>query len=358
MSRFLTLNNNNNLLHDALTTTLTAPGVPIIYYGTEQYLHNDTSGGTDPYNRPMMSSFSTTTTAYKLIANLSGLRHSNPALAYGTYQQRWVNNDVLIYERQFYNNVVLVAVNKSGSSAYNIGGLYTSLPSGTYSDYMAGLLGGNSITVGSGGAVNSFTLNPYEAAVWQFTASEPTTPDIGSVGPELAKPGNNVIIDGQGFGSTSGSVKFGTTAATVQSWSSNSITVTTPNITGGQYNVQVCASSCSNNYKINVDSASQVPVTFTVYNAPPTNVGDNVYLTGNYYEIGNWQTTTTTAIGAAFDPNYPNWFVMASVPACTTIQYKFIIIRANGSVQWENGSNHSYTTPCSGTGYNNVTWQN
>ncbi|HEX8995033.1 MAG TPA: alpha-amylase family glycosyl hydrolase [Ktedonobacterales bacterium] len=358
MSRFLTLNNNTSLLHEALTTTLTAPGVPIIYYGTEQYLHNDTGGGTDPYNRPMMSSWSTTTTAYKLIANLAGLRHTNPALAYGTYRQRWMNNDVFIFERQFYNNVVLIAVNKSATSSYSIGGLYTNLPTGSYSDYMGGLLGGNSITVGSGGAVNGFTLNPYEAAVWQFTAGAPSAPEIGSVGPELAKPGNSVIIDGQGFGSSTGAVDFGSTAATVQSWSSNSITVKVPSIAGGQYNLQVCTASCSNSYKINVDNASQVAVTFTVYNAPPTNPGDNVYLTGQFYEIGSWQTTTTTAIGAAFDPNYPNWFVMASVPACYTMQYKFIIIRSDGSVQWENGSNHTYTAPCSGTGYNNVTWQN
>jgi glycosidase len=357
MARFLTINNNNNALHDALAVTLTTPGIPIIYYGTEQYLHNDTSGGTDPYNRPMMPGFSTTTTAYKLIGSLAGLRHSNPALGYGTYQQRWINNDVYIFERQFYNNVVLVAVNKSGSTGYNITGLNTNLPSGTYSDYMNGLLGGNSITVGSGGAVNAFTLNPNEVSVWQFTAGEPTSPEIGSAGPELTHPGDKLIIDGQGFG-TSGSVNFNGTNATVQSWSSHSITVTVPNIAGGQYNVQVCSGTCSNSFKVNVDSASEVAVTFTVYNAPPTNFGDNVYLTGQFSELSNWSTTTSTAIGAAFDPNYPNWFIMASVPACWTIQFKFIIIRSNGSVQWENGGNHSYNAPCSGTGYINVTWQN
>lgn len=357
MSRFLTLNNNNNRLHEALSVALTAPGTPIVYYGTEQYLHNDTSGGGDPYNRPQMPGFSTTTTAYTLVHSLAGLRHNNPALAYGTYQQRWVNNDVYIFERQFYNNVVLVAVNKSTTSSYSVGGLLTNLPAGGYTDYLGGLLGGAGITVGSGGAVNTFTINPNQVAVWQYTASEAGAPEIGSVGPELAKPGNKVIIDGQGFGS-SGTVKFGTTAATVQSWSAHSITVTVPTIAGAQYNVQVCTATCSNTYKINVDNAAQVAVTFTVYNAPPTNVGDNVYLTGQFSELGSWGTTTSTAIGPMFAPNYPNWFVMASVPACYTMQYKFIIIRANGAVQWENGSNHSYTAPCSGTGYNNVTWQN
>ncbi len=357
MSRFLTLNNNNSALHEALAVTLTTPGIPIIYYGTEQYLHNDTGGGTDPYNRPMMNSFSTTTTAYQLIHSLATLRHNNPALAYGTYQQRWINNDVYIFERQFYNNVVLVAVNKSASTNYNITGLFTNLPGGSYSDYMGGLLGGNSITVGSGGAVNAFTLNHNEVSVWQYTAAEPSAPEIGSVGPELTRPGDKLVIDGQGFGS-SGTVKIGGVGAAVQSWSSHSITVTVPSIAGGQYNVQVCTGTCSNNFKANVDSASEVAVTFTVNNAPSTNFGDNVYLTGQFSELSNWSTTTTTAIGPMLDPNYPNWFIMASLPACWSVQFKFIIIRANGTVQWENGSNHTYTAPCSGIGFTNVTWQN
>lgn len=357
MSRFLTLNNNNDRLHEALAATLTTPGIPIIYYGTEQYLHNDTSGGGDPYNRPMMTSFSTTTTAYNEIKTLAGLRHSNPALAYGTYQQRWINSDVFIYERQFYNNVILVAINK-GSSSYAISGLNTNLPNGSYSDYLGSLLhGGTTISV-SGGAVGNFTLGANQVSVWQYTAGENAAPAIGSVGPNLSKPGDKVIIDGQGFGSSTGSVKFGTTSATVNSWSAHSITVTVPGVAGGMYNVQVCTASCSNNYQTRVSSAAQVAVTFTVNSAPPTNFGDNVYLTGQFDELGNWGTTTTTAIGPLNDPNYPSWFIMASVPACWTVQFKFIIIRANGSVQWENGSNHSYTAPCSGTGYINVTWQN
>jgi glycosidase len=357
MSRFLTLNNNTDRLHEALAATLTLPGIPIIYYGTEQYLHNDTSGGGDPYNRPMMTSFSTTTTAYNEIKTLSALRQNNPALAYGTYQQRWINNDVFIYERQFYNNVILVAVNK-GSSSYAISGLYTDLPNGSYNDYLGSLLhGGTSITV-SNGAVGTFTLGANQVSVWQSTASENATPVIGSVGPNLSKPGDQVIIDGQGFGSSAGTVKFGSTSATIDNWSAHSITVTTPNVAGGMYNVQVCTSSCSNSYLTRVSSAAQVAVTFTVYNAPSTSYGDNVYLTGQFDELGNWGTTTTTAIGPLNDPNYPNWFIMASVPACWNMQFKFLIIRANGSVQWENGNNHSYTAPCSGTGYINVTWQN
>ena len=87
MARFLSINNNNNRLHEALAFTLTVRGIPCIYYGTEQYLHNDTSGGTDPYNRPMMTNFSTSTTAYQLINKLSTLRRNNPAIL----TARWAN---------------------------------------------------------------------------------------------------------------------------------------------------------------------------------------------------------------------------------------------------------------------------
>src|SRR6266404_1343990 len=92
--RFLSINNNNNRLHEALAFLLTSRGVPVIYYGTEQYLHNDTNNGNDPLNRPWMDSFDTTTTAYTLIHNLSTLRQTNPALAYGGTQERWINSDV------------------------------------------------------------------------------------------------------------------------------------------------------------------------------------------------------------------------------------------------------------------------
>ena len=64
-----------------------------------------------------MSSFSTTTNAYKLIRKLAALRQANDAIAYGTWKQRWMNNDVYIYERQFFNDVVLVAINKSDSAS-------------------------------------------------------------------------------------------------------------------------------------------------------------------------------------------------------------------------------------------------
>ena len=362
MARFLSINNNNNRLHEALAFILTSRGIPCIYYGTEQYLHNDTSGGTDPYNRPMMQSFDTTTTAYKLTTKLSTLRRNNPAIGYGSMSQRWINNDVYIYERKFFGSVVLVAINKNETTGYSIGGLNTALPAGTYTDHLTGLLGGASITVtaGSGGnnPVNSFTLPAHTVAVWQFTEGA-AAPEVGSIGPTVGQPGVKVTIAGRNFGAAAGSVKFGTTSAAINSWSATQIVCTTPAVAGGNANVTVTNSSnqVSNGIQYAVLTAKLIPVTFTVYNATPTNVGDYIFLTGNKVELGAWATTWDGAVGPMLTPNYPNWFLTASVPAGQTIEFKFIKIAANGAVTWENGANHTFTVPTSGTGFVNVNWQ-
>ncbi|HYP30067.1 MAG TPA: alpha-amylase family glycosyl hydrolase [Blastocatellia bacterium] len=362
MARFLSINNNNDRLHQALAFTLTCRGIPCIYYGTEQYLHDDTDGGGDPYNRPQMVNFSTATTAYNLTKKLSDLRKSNTALGYGSMAQRWMNNDVYIYERKFYNSVVLVAINKSASTSYPISGLFTSLPAGSYSNYLAGVLSGPSITVGSGSGgnnpVTNFSLPANSVAVWQFTEGSGTTPQIGSVGPTVGQPGVKVTVAGRNFGSTAGTVKFGTTTASVVSWTNTKIVATVPAVTNGIQNITVTrGAQVSNAYQFTALQAKLIPVTFTVNNATPTVMGDYIFLTGNTVELGNWNTTWDGAIGPMNAPNYPNWFLNVSVPAGKTIQFKFIKIAANGAVTWEAGSNHSYTVPTSGTGFVNVNWQ-
>jgi glycosidase len=363
MARFLSINNNNNRLHEALAFIETARGIPCIYYGTEQYLHNDTSGGTDPYNRPMMNAFLTSTTAYTLLNRLSTLRRNNPAIAYGSHLERWINNDVYIYERKFFGSVVLVAINKNETTSYNITGLNTSLPAGSYTDNLTGLLGGPSIAVsaGTGGnnPVANFTLPAHAVSVWQFTEGT-AAPEVGSIGPAVGQPGVKVTLGGHNFGSTAGTVKFGTTNATIISWSPTKIVATTPVVTGGNYNVTVTNSSSqvSNGIQYTVLTAKLIPVTFTVNNATPTVTGDYIFLTGNTIELGNWATTWDGAVGPMLAPNYPNWFLNASVPAGQTIQFKFIKIAANGTVTWEGGANHTYTVPASGVGFVNVNWQN
>ncbi len=361
--RLLSVNDNTNRLIEAQAYVLAGRGIPVVYYGDEQYLHNDTSGGGDPYNRNAMASWSSSGTLYQAINKLAGLRGgSNDALGYGSYQQRWINNDVYIFERQFFNDVVLAAINKNDTISYPIAGLNTALPPANYTDYLGNLMGGPSITVttGTGGnnPVSNFTLPAHSVAVWQYTSTT-STPEVGSIGPTLGQPGVVVTIAGKGFGTSTGTVLVGTTAATVNSWSSTSVTFTVPNVANGVYNVTLKNSSgmAANTIQFTVLTAKLIPITFTVYNATPTNTGDYICLTGSTIELGNWGTTWDTAIGPMLDPNYPNWFLNVSAPAGTQIQFKFIKIASNGTVTLENGNNHTYTVPTSGVGYVNVNWQ-
>lgn len=366
ITRFLSANGNTTLLDQAQVFVLTARGVPTIYYGDEQYLYNNTNGGNDPYNRPMMTTFDQTTRGYKIVQKLSDLRRTNPAVRFGSIGQRWLNSDVYIYERKFYNDVALVAINKSTTASYNVTGLNTSLPAGTYGDVLTGLLDGGSVTVtsGTGGnnPVNSFTLGPNDAAAWSYVSSNPSMPQVGNISPTMGRSGNAVAVTGRGFGTTTGSVSVGGTSATVSYWSNTEVNFTVPATAPvGKISVTVTKSGggTSNAIDFNVLNGPQVPVTFAVNGAPATVMGENVFLTGSVFELGNWSTDKNVAVGRLLAPNYPNWFGMASLPASRSVEYKYIIPRNNGTVTWEGGLNHTYSTPAAGgVGFATVNWQN
>ena len=97
MDRFKYSGSDTKNVDLALVVTLTSRGVPTIYYGTEQYME----GNGDPNNRGFMTGYDKTTNAYKVIQKLAAVRTTNPALSYGDTEQRWINSDVFIYERQF-----------------------------------------------------------------------------------------------------------------------------------------------------------------------------------------------------------------------------------------------------------------
>lgn len=359
MSRFMTLSDGNARdVENAYVLLMTSRGIPTIYYGSEQYA----TGSADPENRGDMTSFDTSSTAYRVISALSPLRKSNPAAAYGTTQERWMNDDVLIYERQFGNSVIVTAVNRNQSQSYAISGLYSSLPAGAYEDVMDGLLGGNSICVDDTGYVTDFTLQAGASAVWQYTAESETEVVVGNVDPGMGIAGNEVTITGRGFGETAGSVAFGNETASVVDWSANRITVTVPGVAAGEYTVTVtnAAGTSFGTYDgFSVLTGEQTAVRFKVNHAE-TDYGTNVYLVGSVYELGSWDTAN--AVGPLFNAtesiaSYPTWFYDVSVPAGTTIEFKFVKIDGDGNVTWESGSNHTYTVPSEGTGEIEVNWQ-
>lgn len=365
--RFLSLRNDLTRFHQALAFVLTAPGIPIIYYGDEQYLHNDTVNdfgqvGGDPYNRPMMETWDTTTTAFKLISSLSGLRRYNPALAYGLTTTRYVSDDVYIFERKFFDNVVLVAINRNLNSPYVVSNVYTSLPDGSYNDYLGGLLNGVGITVSSG--TFSVELPAGSVSVWQYKAT-PSGPWVGAIDPVMGRAGNTVTVSGEGFGDTQGRVLITNGqdywTAEVTYWSDKSVEFIVPSGITTQLNenhveviIERADGATSNGIAFEYLTNKQIPVIFEVRNTQGTNletqVGEFLWLTGSVPELSYWSPETIKAVGPMLCPAWPDWFVVASVPADTYIEFKFLKAPLGGTGIWEVGSNHAYLTPSSGIG--------
>lgn len=348
----------------AISFLLTCRGVPVLYYGDEQYLHNNTGGGLDPYDRNAMTSFASTD-AVLLIQYLAALRAANPAVAYGTMEQRWLNDDIYIYERKLGTNVVLVAINKNKSNDQVISGLYSYLPPGSYTDYLAGTMGGTGIAVtgaaGSNNPVTNFTLPHRSVSIWVFAGA--TGPSVGSVTPRVANPGAAVTVSGAGFGATPGTVTFtqGATAlpATVTHWSSGRVTATVPALGPGAAQITVTQSAATSAVApFMVSSGLLVPVAFSVSGVPALAATDVLMLAGNGSELGNWSTTWNGACGPAAIPAAGTALLTVSLPEGAAVQFKFFVLHSDGSVTWEGGANHTATVPASAVGTATVIWQN
>ena len=136
MHRFQTLNPDPEALHLAVVLLMTTRGIPCLFYGTEQYLHDDTNGNSDPYgnndpyNRPMMESWDTETKLYRDIRLLSGLRRLNPAVSLGSQWQKFSTSDVYCYVRRYRDSRLFVALNRGEST--DIEEVTTELPDGEH----------------------------------------------------------------------------------------------------------------------------------------------------------------------------------------------------------------------------------
>lgn len=77
-----------------------------------------------------------------------------------------------------------------------------------------------------------------------------------------------------------------------------------------------------------------------------TSIGQNVYLSGSIDALGNWDTNNAVALSADEYTSGDNlWYVDVSLPAGTSLQYKYFIVQSDGSVSWEADPNHSFTVP-------------
>ncbi|MEZ9564108.1 alpha-amylase family glycosyl hydrolase [Vibrio artabrorum] len=145
-----------------LVATMTVRGIPAIYYGTEHYSANFTTNafgqvGSDPYNREVMPSFAQDSQAFKIIQALTELRKNSPAIQQGSYSQKWLNDDILVYERKFEDDVVLVALNRGAATSINVSALSLA------DNYYTSLVGSDGVTVYQSAA--TLNLDQNEAIV-------------------------------------------------------------------------------------------------------------------------------------------------------------------------------------------------
>lgn len=92
---------------------MTIPGIPVIFYGDEIGM----PGGNDPDNRRMMQFEDLAPEQQELketVAALAKFRRSNIPLIFGDYKTLKVSRDVFVYARTYFDNIVIVALNKSG----------------------------------------------------------------------------------------------------------------------------------------------------------------------------------------------------------------------------------------------------
>lgn len=130
--RFLT-SGNVAALEQALTLLMTVPGIPVIYYGTEQ-LFDETretmfGGG---FGAPSEDRFDPESEMYAFIEGLSGLRRSATVLTRGSLSMVGDNAagpGLLAYERKLNDDRVLVVFNTADETVL-VPNLETGLPSG------------------------------------------------------------------------------------------------------------------------------------------------------------------------------------------------------------------------------------
>ncbi len=93
-------------------------------------------------------------------------------------------------------------------------------------------------------------------------------------------------------------------------------------------------------------TATSVAVTFN--EKVTTSFGQTIKIVGDAAALGSWNTGSAIALSAAkYTSSNPLWTVTLNLPAGEVIQYKYINVQSDGTVDWEADPNHTYTVPVS-----------
>jgi glycosidase len=136
----------------ATALLMTVRGIPIIYYGDEQYLADYTlfeqngysyskssinTTADDPFNRPGMKTWDEETSAFQIIKTLAALRRTSGAISEGSYETLYVDPDTLVFQRVKDDACVMVAVNRGNTKDVTVNPS-CSLAPGRYRGLLAG----------------------------------------------------------------------------------------------------------------------------------------------------------------------------------------------------------------------------
>ncbi|MCA9805103.1 MAG: IPT/TIG domain-containing protein [Cyanobacteria bacterium HKST-UBA02] len=357
MPRFLSIKNDTSALHQALALLVMTRGIPVVYYGTEQYLHDDTRGGEDPYTRVWMSSFDQSSAGYDLIRKLIALRDSNPALYYGAQRKLYADRDVYIFERSFGENVAVIAVNKGKEkSVLDLSGSF--LKEGDYEDALGGTLSGVSASMKGDGKA-SLSLPPDSVSIWSRT--EPAKkPLVATVSPRVVTAGNPVTVTGLGFGTERGKIRVGNETLAPSSWSDTAVTFRAPHLVTGRQELVLQRADGETSRQpspLTVREGKLVPVTFRVEGAILKSPEERLFITGNVSTLGAWSEDPGEAQGPLLLSEDRDYILCVPVPASKKIEFKIVVLDGRGGKVREESRGHIYKVPDSGAWEHSVTFR-
>ncbi len=191
MPRFQSLGADGEALRLAVDLIMTCRGIPCLYYGTEQYLHDDTDGGDDPYNRPMMAHWDPDTPLFADIQRLAELRRRNPAVKWGGQWSRYVSAEVYCFLRRYRDSRCFVVLNRGDGTSLEA--VQTDLPDGPHTC----LLTGREVTI-QDGQLQNLTLAPREVLVYSVIGEPVSGPVVVRVQVNRiqTQPGETVALIG------------------------------------------------------------------------------------------------------------------------------------------------------------------
>ncbi len=195
----------------------------------------------------------------------------------------------------------------------------------------------------SAGTGNSSTL---------FTVtSTGTAPTISLFTPASGIAGSSVTINGTNFGATAGtsSVKFGTTLATVTSWTATKIIAIVPALATGTYTISVTTTggTANSSTKFTVTATGTAP---TISSISPSSGFSYTYVTVSGTNFGAIQGVSTIKFGAtaAAVSSWADTEIITEVPSITPGFYTISVTTsegtANSPIQFTILSSTSYLT--------------